>query len=111
MCCYNDFTFAGSETAVLFTRVAAGSHRLVVTARTEQEEVSATYRLIVPTDPDTCTTHLINRGITVDNDTAVAEFSGFGPYNGFLCKLDTPTAFPCESELINTFSRDASRHV
>lgn len=89
-----------SKTAVLFTRVPAGIHRLVVTARTNLEEVSATYRLIVPADHTTCVTHLINRGVTVHNRTAVAEFSGFGPYKGFVCKLDSPTAFPCESPLV-----------
>ena len=80
----------------MFTRIPAGLHRLVVTAKTQLEEASVTYRLIIPRDPATCTAHLINRGITVSNRTAVAEFSGFGPYRGFVCKLDTPYSFPCE---------------
>lgn len=91
-----DCIFAGFRTAVLFTGVPAGIHRLVIRARTSLEEASATYRLIVPVDSTSCTTHLINRGITVENHTAVAEFSGFGPYTGFLCKLDNPTLFPCK---------------
>lgn len=92
--------FAGTKTAVLFTRVPAGIHRLVLTARTSLEEVSVTYRLILPAEPNTCTAHLINRGITINNQTAVAEFSGFGPYNGFICKLDNPLSFPCECHLV-----------
>lgn len=91
---------AGSKTAVMFTAVPAGIHRLVLTARTSLEEASVTYRLILPAKPNTCTTHLINRGITINNQTAVAEFSGFGPYNGFICKLDNPLAFPCEFHLV-----------
>ena len=81
----------------MFTGVPAGTHRLVITARTLTEEVSATYRLIIPADPDVCTTHLINDGVTVDNGTAVAEFSGYGAYTGFMCKLDGPIPFICKS--------------
>ena len=80
----------------MFTKVPTGIHRLVITARTATEEVSATFKLVVPAGPDICTAHLINGGVEVENRTAVAEFGGYGPLAGFQCKVDSPVAFPCE---------------
>lgn len=88
-------SLSGTDTAVLFTEIPPGIHRLIITARTEFEQVSSTYRLIFPAEPCVCTSHLINRGITVTNQTAVAEFSGVGAYSRLMCKLDNPTSFPC----------------
>ena len=98
VCIYTVIFAAGSKTAVLFTGLVPGVHRLVITATSALEQASYTYRVIVPVNSSTCTVHLINQGVTVNSSSATAEFGGYGAYNSFTCKLDGPPAFPCESE-------------
>ena len=50
-------------------------------------------------NPNTCTMHLINDGVTVNEDTATVEFAGSGPTTSFQCRLDGQAFSPCELEL------------
>ena len=47
-------------------------------------------------NPNMCTVHLINDGVTVDWSTATVEFSSSGPATSFLCSLARGDFFPCE---------------
>ena len=47
-------------------------------------------------NPNTCTVHLINDGVTVNEDTATVEFAGSGPTTTFRCSIDGQGFSPCE---------------
>lgn len=56
------------------------------------------------TDRDYCDVHLINRGITINDNTATFEWEGTGPdatvfHTMFECTLDDGNVFPCEFHL------------
>ena len=47
-------------------------------------------------NPNICTVHLINDGVTVNGDTATVEFAGSEPTTTFRCSLDGQAFSPCE---------------
>ena len=47
-------------------------------------------------NPNTCTVHITNDGVTVNGDTATVEFAGSGPTASFVCSLDGQGFSPCE---------------
>ena len=42
----------------------------------------------VTADPNRCTLHLINNGVTVTADTATVEFAGRGPVEEYWCRVN-----------------------
>ena len=69
-------------------------------ARSGSERALAAVTFVIPEDDETCTVHLINRGVTVRGDTATIEFGGFmiGRVTGYSCQLDSQPSMPCEND-------------
>ena len=53
-------------------------------------------RFEITDDPERCTLHLINDGVTVTGDSATVEFTGRGPIDGYYCSLDRMELFKCK---------------
>ena len=51
---------------------------------------------IYTANPNTCTVHLINDGVTVDGGTATVEFASTGPTTTFQCSVDGQSLSACE---------------
>ena len=47
-------------------------------------------------NPNICTVHLINDGVTVNGNTATVEFASSGPATTFQCSLDGQGFSACE---------------
>lgn len=47
-------------------------------------------------NPNICTVHLINDGVTVNGNTATVEFASSGPTTTFQCSLDGQGFSACE---------------
>ena len=47
-------------------------------------------------NPNMCTVHLINDGVTVNGNTATVEFASVGPATTFQCSLDSQSFSACE---------------
>ena len=47
-------------------------------------------------NPNICTVHLINDGVTVNGNTATVEFASSGPTTSFQCSLDRQSFTACE---------------
>ena len=47
-------------------------------------------------NPNICTVHLINDGVTVNRNTATVEFGSSGPATTFQCSLDSRGFSSCE---------------
>ena len=47
--------------------------------------------------PNQCTVHFINDGITVSGNTATAQFTSTGPAQAFVCSIDRGTLLPCKN--------------
>ena len=77
--------------------LAPGTYQLRAIARAGSERALAAVTLTIPEDAETCTVHLINRGVTVSGDTATIEFGGFGRGTGYSCRLDNGPSTPCEN--------------
>ena len=65
---------------------------------TEFDKVESQMKIFLSytANPNICTVHLINDGVTVDGDTATVEFAGSGPTTSFRCSLDGQSFSPCE---------------
>ena len=88
---------SGSSGSVSFTDLAPGRYVLrVAAANSKEDRVIERRRFEISSDPSFCTTHLINRGVTVTGDTATVDFTGTGPAETFRCRLDTEPAFACK---------------
>ncbi len=47
-------------------------------------------------NPGSCGVNLINEGVIVNEDCARIQFTGCGPVESYLCKLDRDPFKPCE---------------
>ncbi len=47
-------------------------------------------------NPGSCGVNLINEGVIVNEDCARIQFTGCGPVESYLCKLDRNPFRPCE---------------
>ena len=93
----------GSSGSVSFTDLAPGRYVLRVAATNSKEDRAIERRRFeISSDPSFCTTHLINRGVTVTGDTATVDFTGTGPAETFRCRLDTEPAFACKFSNLHT---------
>ena len=52
--------------------------------------------LFCAANPNMCTVHLINDGVTVNRNTATVEFGSSGPATTFQCSLDSRGFSSCE---------------
>ena len=50
---------------------------------------------VIAKDPELCSVHLINGGVTVVGHNATVEFASSGPVQGFKCKLDRVEYYEC----------------
>ena len=92
------FVTAGSSGRVSFSllRPAVYTLRVVATNRHPDKEFIKT-RFEITDDPERCTLHLINGGVTViGDDTATVEFASRGPARAYLCHLDKMDSYECE---------------
>ena len=72
-----------------FTNVSPGKGRLrVVATNIGEDRVTERRAFVIPSDPSSCATQLINDGVTVDGSSASVQFAGTGPYESFTCNLD-----------------------
>ena len=86
----------GSSGRVEFSGLKEGVYTLKVLAtnRKPDKEIIRT-RFEVTADPNRCTLHLINNGVTVTADTATVEFSGRGPVEEYWCRVNKKEYFVC----------------
>ena len=94
------FPLTGASGRVVFTNLPPRRYTLRVKAQNVDEpHAIIRRRLQISSDPQFCTLHLINSGITVDSTqkTAVLEFVKNGPVMYFNCTLDMQTPFQCKA--------------
>ena len=88
---------AGSSGQVVFDFLNSTLYTLRVVATNrhpDKEFIKGTFRLT--SDPDQCTVHLINCGVTVFGDMASVEFAGRGPATGYQCTFDMMEPYQCK---------------
>ena len=68
-------------------------------------------RFEVTDDPERCTLHLINEGVSVRGDSARVEFAGRGPANGYLCHLDKHHPTNVHKLSVSFLSLQAMKHT
>ena len=68
----------------------------VVAVNTREDRAIVSRQFQVHSDPDYCTMHLVNDGVTVANDNVTIEFAVVGPAEGVTCQLDGQPPFSCE---------------
>ena len=89
---------AGSSGHVVFDSLNSTLYSLrVVATNRHPDKVFIKRKINVTSDPDYCTLHLINGGVTVSGDTARVEFAGSGPATGYLCRLDKMDPYQCKT--------------
>lgn len=76
----------------------SGTYSIRVIARAGLERATSTVSVIIPDDFETCTFHLVNRGITVSGDNATIEFGGI-ILDG-RCQLNDEQPTPCTSPVV-----------
>ena len=81
---------------MMFSELSPAVYSLRVVARDEHNNRAIkTTNFEVTDDPERCTLHLINEGVSVRGDSARVEFAGRGPVNGHLCHLDSTEPYQC----------------
>ena len=73
---------------------------LVSERRNRQYYSQLTICLSYIANPNICTVHLINDGVTVNGNTATVEFASAGPATTFQCSLDSQSFSACELVLV-----------
>ena len=87
---------AGSSGYVMFSGLSPGVYTLrVVATNRKPDKVFITIRFEITDDPDRCTLHLINEGVSVREDSVRVEFTGRGPASDYLCSLDKTQPYKC----------------
>ena len=87
---------AGSSGYVMFSGLSPGVYTLrVVATNRKPDKVFITIRFEITDDPDRCTLHLINEGVSVRGDSVRVEFTGRGPASDYLCSLDKTQPYQC----------------
>lgn len=103
----------GSNGSIVFTNLIPRRYTLRIEAQNLNEDpVILRRQLEISSDPQYCTLHFINGGVTVNCDqrTAVVEFVKNGPVTSFNCQLDRQGFFPCKMMSTKLLSiRPASR--
>ena len=86
---------AGSSGHVVFSGLSPAIYTLRVVAR-DSHNIKAFVKnhFEIMDDPDRCTLHLINEGVSVRGDSVRVEFTGRGPASGYLCHLDKTQPLP-----------------
>ena len=86
----------GSGGHVVFSGLSPAVYTLRVVARDEHNNraIKKTH-FEVTDDPERCTLHLINEGVSVRGNSTRVEFAGRGPANGYLCHLDRTEPYQC----------------
>ena len=86
----------GSGGHVVFSGLSPAVYTLrVVASNRKPDKEFIKVRFEVTDDPERCTLHLINEGVSVSGDSARVEFAGRGPVNGHLCHLDKTESYQC----------------
>ena len=68
----------------------------VAAVNTREDRAIVSRQFQVHSDPDYCTMHLINEGVTVTGNNVTIEFAVVGPAEGVTCQLDNQPQFSCE---------------
>ena len=80
------------------TDIPPGDYTLRVVAKDpstgERKVIRRSFR--VSGDNTYCTVVLINRGVTVDGNSATVEFRGSGIVSQYACSVDRQEYMPCE---------------
>ena len=86
----------GSSGHVMFSGLSPAIYILRVVARDEHgNRVIKKTRFEVTDDPNRCTLHLINEGVSLEGDSARVEFAARGPAISYLCHLDRTQSYHC----------------
>ena len=81
---------------MVFSGLSPDNYTLRVVARDEHNNRAIkNTNLEMTDDPERCTLHLINEGVSVRGDSARVEFAGRGPANGYFCHLDKTPSYQC----------------
>ena len=72
--------------------------KVVATNRNPDKELIRR-RFEVTADPNRCTLHLTNNGVTVTADTASVQFAGRGPVEEYWCRENKEEYFVCKCRL------------
>ena len=88
---------AGSSGRVVYTGLVPKRYNMrVVAVNTREDRAIVSRRFQVHSDPDYCTMHLVNEGVTVTGNNVTVEFAVVGPAEGVTCQLDSQPLFSCE---------------
>lgn len=92
---YN-YYIAGSSGHVVFASLLPDIYtlRVVATNRHPDKEFIKN-RFEITNDIERCTLHLINKGVTVLENTTTVEFTGRGSAKGYCCHLDKINSYEC----------------
>ena len=92
------FLMLGSSGRFERTDIPPGDYTLRVVAKDpstgERKVIRRSFR--VSGDNTYCTVVLINRGVTVDGNSATVEFRGSGIVSQYACSVDRQEYMPCE---------------
>ena len=91
-CC----TSVGSSGRAQFFDLQPGRYALRVVATNQVPDKELIRRgFSISDDPNLCTLHLINNGVTVVDNNVTVEFAGTGPARGHKCQLDREDYYEC----------------
>ena len=94
---YTGSFLTGSSGSIVYSDLDPGRYFIRVQASNAKEDRAIMRRNFeITQDPEYCTVHLINDGITVSENTVTVEFTGVGPAESFDCQLDRGTHFECK---------------
>ena len=80
---------------MVFSGLSPAVYTLRVVARDEHNNTAIkNTNFEVTDDPERCTLHLINEGVSVREDSARVEFAGRGG-GGYICHLDSTEPYQC----------------
>ena len=90
------WSYAGSSGHVEFSGLKESVYTLKVLATNRKPDKELIRRKFeVTADPNRCTLHFINNGVTVTAETATVEFAGRGPVEEYWCRVNQEEYFVC----------------